>query len=176
MGEVHSANNLADAYQRLGRADEALDVLWRVLDLTREVADRFGEGVALVNVGSALLDLDRAEEAVGYLQQARRTFTQVDYVDGVGYAMHILGRCYLSLGRDTEALDSLRLALDSHRASGNRQRQAATLKSLGTAQGRAGLAAEARESWSRAAAIFEELGDSAQAAEVRAEQAISGIS
>jgi DNA-binding SARP family transcriptional activator len=176
MGEVHSANNLADAYQRLGRADEALDVLWRVLDLTREVADPFGEGVALVNVGSALLDLDRAEEAVGYLRQARRTFTQVDYVDGVGYAMHILGRCYLSLGRDTEALDSLKLALDSHRASGNRQRQAATLKSLGTAQSRAGLAAEARESWSRAAAIFEELGDSAQAAEVRAEQAISGIS
>src|SRR5690242_11735178 len=78
MGEVHSANNLADAYQRLGRADEALDVLWRVLDLTREVADRFGEGVALVNVGSALLDLNRAEEAVGYLQQARRTFTPVD--------------------------------------------------------------------------------------------------
>jgi tetratricopeptide (TPR) repeat protein len=176
MGEVHSANNLADAYQRLGRADEALDVLWRVLDLTREVADRFGEGVALVNVGSALLDLDRSDEAVGYLQQARRTFTQVDYVDGVGYAMHILGRCYLSLGRDTEALDSLRLALDSHRASGNRQRQAATLKSLGTAQSRAGLAAEARESWSRAAVIFEELGDSAQAAEVRAEQAVSGIS
>jgi tetratricopeptide (TPR) repeat protein len=176
MGEVHSANNLADAYQRLGRADEALDVLWRVLDLTREVADRFGEGVALVNVGSALLDLDRPEEAVGYLQQARHTFTQVDYVDGVGYAMHILGRCYLSMGRDTEALDSLRLALDSHRASGNRQRQAATLKSLGTAQSRAGLAAEARESWSRAAAIFEELGDSAQAAEVRPEQAISGIS
>ena len=176
MGEVHAANNLADAYQRLGRADEALDVLWRVLDLTREVADRFGEGVALVNVGSALLDLDRAEEAVGYLQQARRTFTQVDYVDGVGYAMHILGRCYLSLGRDTEALDSLRLALDSHRASGNRQRQAATLKSLGAAQSHAGLAAEAHESWSRAAAIFEELGDSAQAAEVRAEQGISGIS
>jgi DNA-binding SARP family transcriptional activator len=176
MGEIHSANNLADAYQRLGRADQALDVLWRVLDLTREVADRFGEGVALVNVGSALLDLGRADEAVGYLQQARRTFTQVDYVDGVGYAMHILGRCYLSLGLDTDALDGLRLALDSHRASGNRQRQAATLRSLGAAQNHAGLAAEARESLARAAVIFEELGDTAQAAEVRAEQGVSGIS
>jgi hypothetical protein len=36
--------------------------------------------------------------------------------------------------------------------------------------------AEARESWSRAVAIFEELGDSAEAEEVRAEQAESGIS
>ncbi len=176
MGEVQTANNLADAYQRLGRADEALDVLWRVLDLTRQVSDRFGEGVALVNLGSTLLDLDRAKEAVDYLLQARRIFTQIDYADGVGYAMHILGRCYLSLGRDTDALDCLRQALDSHQASGNRQQQAATLRSLGTAQNRLGLAAEARESLAHATAIFEELGDSAQAAEVRAERDVSGIS
>ncbi len=176
MGEIQTANNLADAYQRLGRAAEALDVLWRVLDLTRQVGDRFGEGIALANLGSTLLDLDRAEEAIDYLQQARRTFTQIDYVDGVGYAMHILGRSYLSLGRDTDALDCLQRALYSHRASGNRQQQAATLKSFGTAQNRAGLAAEARESLAHAAAIFEELGDSAQAAEVLAERDVSGIS
>jgi DNA-binding SARP family transcriptional activator len=175
MGEIQTANNLADAYQRLGRAAEALDVLWRVLGLTREVGDRFGEGVALVNLGSTLLDLDRAEEAIDYLQQARRIFTQIDYVDGVGYALHILGRCYLSLGRGTDALDCLRQALDSHQAAGNRQRQAATLKSLGIAQNRAGLA-EARESLARAAAIFEELGDSSQAAEVLAERDVSVIS
>ena len=131
MGEAQAANNLADAYQALGRTDEALDLLWRALDLNRKVSDRFGEGIALVNLGSTLLDLDRAEEAIDYLLQARRTFAEIDYVDGVGYALHILGRCYLSLGRDTDALDCLRQALDSHQASGNRQRQAATLKSLG---------------------------------------------
>jgi hypothetical protein len=53
--------------------------------------------------------------------------------------------------------------------------QAASLRSLGTAQNRSGLAAEARASWTRAAAIFEELGDSAEAEEVRTEQAESGI-
>jgi tetratricopeptide (TPR) repeat protein len=176
MGEIHSANNLADAYQRLGRADEALAVLWRVLDLTREAADRFGEGIALSNLGSTLLDLARAEEAVDYLLQARRAFAEVDYVDGVGYALHILGRCYLSLGRGPDALGCLQQALASHQASGNRQQQAATLKSLGTAQSRVGLAAEAQDSWSRAAAIFEELGDSAAAADIRTDQALSGIS
>ena len=45
-------------------------------------------------------------------------------MDGEGYALYILGRCYLSLGRDAEALDSLRQALTSHRAAGNRRRQA----------------------------------------------------
>ncbi|MGH3418497.1 MAG: ATP-binding protein, partial [Streptosporangiaceae bacterium] len=176
MGEAQAANNVADAYQRLGRTDEALDLLWLALDLNRKVGDRFGEGIALGNLGSTLLDLGRAEEAIDYLRQARLAFAEIDYVEGVGYALHILGRCYLSLRRDTDALDCLQQALDSHRASGNRQQQAATLKSLGTAQSRVGLAAEARESWSRAAAIFEELGDSAQAAGVRAEQGESGIS
>ncbi len=82
----------------------------------------------------------------------------------------------MSLRRDAEGLDCLRQALTSHQATGNRRRQAATLRSLGIVQGRAGLAAEARESRAQAATIFEELGDSAQAAEVRAEQAASVVS
>jgi hypothetical protein len=38
-------------------------------------------------------------------------------------------------------------------------------------QARNGQAQQARESWTRAAAIYDDLGDSTQAAEVRAEQA-----
>jgi tetratricopeptide (TPR) repeat protein len=94
----------------------------------------------------------------------------------VGYALHHLGRCYLLLGRDADALECLRQALASHQATGNRRRQAATLRSLASAQHRAGLTAEARESWTQAAAIFEALGDSAEAAEIRAEQDASGSS
>ncbi|HEX2823779.1 MAG TPA: BTAD domain-containing putative transcriptional regulator [Streptosporangiaceae bacterium] len=174
-GEAQAANNLADAYQRLGRMDDALDLLRRALDLNREAGYRYGEGIALGNLGSTLLDLDRAEEAIDYLQQARLTFAEIEYLDGVGYVLHILGRCYSSLGRDADAVACLRQALTSHQATGNRHRQAATLRSLGTAQNRAGLEAGARESWAQAAAIFDDLGDSAQAAEIRAEQVTSGI-
>jgi tetratricopeptide (TPR) repeat protein len=175
MGEAQAANNVADAYHGLGRTNEALELYRRALELNREVGYRYGEGVALVHVGWMLLDLELAEEAVDYLLQARRAFAEIDYVDGAGYALHILGRCYLSLQRDIDALDCLRQALTSHRATGNRRRQAATLRSLGTAQGRAGLRAEACESWAEAAAIFTELGDGPEAAEVRAGQAASGI-
>ena len=175
-GEAQAANNLADAHQRLGRTDEALGLYRRALDLDRRAGDRYGESIALVNLGSALLDLDRAEEAIDYLLQARRSFAEVNFEDGVGYVLHTLGRSYLSLGRDADALDSLRAALATHRATGNRRRQAATLKFLGTAQSRAGLTAEARESWAQAAAIFDDLGDSDQAAEIRAERVTSGMS
>jgi DNA-binding SARP family transcriptional activator len=175
-GEAQAANNLADAYRWLGRTAEALELYRRALALNHEIGNRYGEGVALVNLGSTLLDLDRAGEAVDDLLRARRTFAEIDYPDGAGYALHTLGRCYLSLRQHAEGLDCLRQALASHRATGNRRRQAVTLRSLGIVQSHAGLAAEADESWAEAAAIFAELGDTAQAAEVRAEQAASAIS
>jgi tetratricopeptide (TPR) repeat protein len=175
-GEAQSANNLADAYHWLGRTDEALELYRRSLALNRAVGYRFGEGIALVNLGWALVDLDLAADAIGYLEQGREAFAEIDYADGAGYALHMLGRCHLSLGQDAEALSCLQQALASHQASGNRGRQAATLTTLGTAQSRAGQAAEARESWTLAAAIFTELGDLAAAEKVRAEQDASGIS
>jgi DNA-binding SARP family transcriptional activator/Tfp pilus assembly protein PilF len=175
-GETRAANNLAEVYTRLDRTEEAIDLLRRALDLNREAGHRYGEGVALVNLGDALLDLNRADEALDYLQQARSTFAEIKEVDGAGYALWCLGRCYLSLGRDADALDHLRQALASHQTSGNRRRQAATLRLLGQAQARNGLAAEAKKSFTAAAAILDALGDSVQAAEVRAEQDSSGIS
>ena len=176
LGEAQAANNLADAYQRLGRTAEAPDLLRRALDLNRETGNSYGEGVTLGNLGAVLLDLDRAQEAIDYLQQARRVFAEIEYVDGLGYVLHILGRCYSSLCREADAMTCLQQALASHRATGNRHRQAATLKSLGAAQSRAGLVVEARESWDRAAVIFDDLGASEQAAEVHAERVASGIS
>jgi len=175
-GEAQAANNLADAYQRFGRADEALSLLRRALDLNRQVGDRYGEGVALVNLGDRLLDLERADQAIDCLQQARRTFAEIEYPDGSGYALHWLGRCSAFLGHDAEALDYFQQALASHQAAGNRPRQAVTLRFLGRIQARNDLAAEARESWARSAAIFDDLGDTVQAAEVRAELVTSGIS
>ena len=168
-GEAQAANNLANAYQKLGRTEEALGALHRALDLNREIGYRFGEGIALVNLGDVLLDLNRLEEAIEYLQQARRTFTEIEHADGIGYAFYWLGRCHAARGQAAPALDCLLQALSSHESAGNRHRQAVTLRALGRTQAGAGQAAQARESWTRSAAIFDDLGDGAQAAQVRAE-------
>jgi DNA-binding SARP family transcriptional activator len=175
-GEAQAANNLADAYRALGRKEEALDLLLLALAVNREAGYRFGEGVALVNLGDVLLGLDRADEAIDYLRQAQGTFAEIDYADGTGYALYWLGLCHASLGRDAEALDYLSQALASHQAAGNRHRQALTLRFLGRAQARAGLTEQAQASWARSAAIFDDLGDSAQAADIRAELVRSSIS
>jgi tetratricopeptide (TPR) repeat protein len=176
MGEAQAANNLADAYEALGQGEEAVELLRLALELNRKVSYRYGEAVALSNLGAALLHLDRAAEAVELLQQSRSLFAEIGFLDGAGYAGHSLGRCYLSLGHDADALDCLRQALASHQAAGNRNRQAITLRSLALALSRSGQSAQAWESWNQAAAIFDDLGDSVQAAEIRAERASSGIS
>jgi hypothetical protein len=67
-------------------------------------------------------------------------------------------------------------ALAVHRATGDRHREAFTLRFLGVAQSRAGRPAEAEVSWAQAAAIFDDLGDHAQADEIRAGRAESDIS
>jgi DNA-binding SARP family transcriptional activator len=176
MGEAQAVGNLADVYDRLGRTSEAIELFQQARDLNRDVGNRYGEGVALINLGAAFLYQAHAEQAVGHLEQAHSTFSEIGYLDGVGYAMHFLGECHLALGRDSDAMDCLRQAVISHQASGSRYRTAVSLQTLGGVQARNGLAAQARQSWAQAGAIFDELGDLVQADKVRAEQVASGIS
>ncbi len=171
VGEAQSAGNLADAYTRLGRPEEAVELFVRCGELSQEVGNRYGEGVAQTNLGAALLDLGRPAEAVDPLAAARARFDDMGVLDGVGYASYHLGRAYRALGQSQQALDSLQQALRSHQASGSRHRQAVTLTVLAAVQAEGGRQAEGRRSWGQAAAIFDELGDAAAAARARADQA-----
>jgi tetratricopeptide (TPR) repeat protein len=151
-------NNLADAYEELGRREEAVALLRRALDLNREVGHQYGEAVALGNLGAALVHLHRAEEAAPILEEACAAYAKIDF-RRAGYVLHSLGECFGSLGRDDEALDCLARSVACHQAVGNRLQQAFTLKSLAVVQASRGLIAQARESRTQAAAIFDELGD-----------------
>ena len=170
MGEAQSVANLADLYQRLGRAAEGLEMLYRAQDLNREVGNRYGEAVAQVNIGDALLSLARYDEAITWLMRAQAAFTELKDAEGIGYALHNLGRCHFSLGQDEQACASFQEALSSYQASGNRHLQASTLRFLGRALARVGRISEARECLVQSAGIYDELGDTVRAAEVRAER------
>ena len=97
-GEAQTANNLADAYLRLGLPEDALEPLKRSLVLQVEVGHRYGEGVTLNNMGEAYLDLGRLDEAISSIEAARQIFIEVGTLRGEGYAAHNLGRGYLGSG------------------------------------------------------------------------------
>jgi tetratricopeptide (TPR) repeat protein len=87
---------------------------------------------------------------------------------GEGWALDNLGRVYLALGRIDDAASSLTDAINAHRASGELAGQATTLKHLGHARSAAGDLAAARNSWTEALSIFEQIDERAEAAEVAA--------
>jgi DNA-binding SARP family transcriptional activator len=167
-GQAQTLNNLADAYEELGRREESVVLLRQALEVNRRIGRLYGEVVALTNLGFALMQLGRLQEAAGFLEEARAVSGKTDALRG-GYALHRLGECYLLLGRGEEGLECLAQALDAHQKLGNRLQQALTLKTLVAAQFKHGMTDQARASRLSAAAIFDELGDHNQAAELRAE-------
>jgi hypothetical protein len=80
----------------------------------------------------------------------------------------VAGAAFADLAAD--ALESLRQAVDCHRTAGDQPQQALTLRLLGYSQARSGMTAESRDSLEQAAVIFEELGDTEQAAHCRVVQ------
>jgi tetratricopeptide (TPR) repeat protein len=174
-GEAQTANNIANAHLQRGRSEEALEPLHRALVLQRQVGHRFGEGVALNNIGEAHLGLEDWNQAIDWLEQAHHLFAELETPRGEGYALHNLGQAHLGLAQYQEALDHFRRALAVRRAIGQRHDQAVTLLFIGRAQARMGRLAEARQSWTEASALFDELEDEAQAVQTRAELATLNV-
>jgi DNA-binding SARP family transcriptional activator len=170
-GQAISTINIADANLRRGRSTEALGQLDQALSLQREAGYRYGEGAVLTGLGEAHLDLGHLDEAIDYLQQGRAIFVEIKARNGEDYVLHALARAYLELGRTPEAIVAYQDALTIRRSVGSRQSQGLTMVFLGRAQLRAGDLAEARRCWAGAYAIFDELGDEEQLAEVSSELA-----
>jgi len=166
QGEAQAANNVAYASLLLRHFDEALDWLYLALDIQREVGHRYGEGVALNNLGEAFLELGRLDEAVDWLGQALVVYREIGARPAEGDTLSNLGKANADLGRITDALHYLHQAEETHRAVGDRYGEAVDLKYLGEVHRLASRTSEAAQTWTRALAIFEMLGNEEQAREV----------
>ena len=97
--------------------------------------------------------------------QARDIFCAIGGY-GAGIAYLNLGRVYLSLRRLDDAVASLVAAVRLARAAGDLLGEALALMYLGQVYWGDGNAADARNSWTRALAIFEHIDEPVQAAEL----------
>ena len=80
-----------------------------------------------------------------------------------------LGRAYRDSGRLEDGAALIEQALASHRAQGNKLGEAEDLEHLGQAMAQSDRPAEARGLLTRAAELFEEIGEDTQAARIRNE-------
>ncbi|MFD0315632.1 AfsR/SARP family transcriptional regulator [Streptomyces flavalbus] len=103
--------NLGDAYQRLGRYDDAVTCLEEAMTVLRTSGNRWVEGVALDFLGTVRHRLDRHDDAIIAYRQALEAHRDVGNQWGEGHTLGHLGEVLLSVGRPEEARTAWRRAL-----------------------------------------------------------------
>jgi DNA-binding SARP family transcriptional activator/Tfp pilus assembly protein PilF len=165
IGEAQSALNTADAYLALEGPEVALAPFQRSVDVLRGAGNKSMLVVALNNLGEVYADLGRLAEAEECLLDARSVSAGTAGY-GEAHAVRNLGRVYLEQGRRDDAIAALRESLILHREAGDVHSQAIALSDLGRAYQEAEDQAAARESWTRALAIYRQIGRVAEAATI----------
>ena len=166
QGEVQTALALGEGYLNMdGPGAAALESMRHAVDLLRPMGASPLLAVAVNNLGEVHLglgDLDSAAECYGESCDIYREIGGY----GIGHAVHNLGRVYLALHRIDDANACFTEAVLAHRRSGDLVGEAIAIKNLGNVHASTGDIAGARAAWSAAMAIFEQINESVESAEV----------
>ena len=77
VGEVVAYGSLGNAYESLGKFQEAIEYHNKHLSIAIEVGDRAGEGMAYGNLGNVHGSLGKFREAIEYLNKHLSVATEV---------------------------------------------------------------------------------------------------
>jgi tetratricopeptide (TPR) repeat protein/transcriptional regulator with XRE-family HTH domain len=164
-GESGALSDLAGAYHRLGRFDEAIDCLQRALRIRRDLGDLAGESAILGNLGIAYCESGRLEEAIASCERGLEICRETAYRYGEAIHRNTLGRVYQEQGRFEAAINELGNSLEIFEQLDDAYGQGNALANLGEVCRLAGRAHEAVEFCERGLALFREVGDRSDEAE-----------
>ena len=166
IGEAQAALGIGEGFLKLrGLGPDSLRYIQHAAELLRPMGASSLRGVALNNLGDVYWELGDLDAAAENYAQARDISHEIGG-HAEGHALHNLARVYLHLNRIDDAIASLTDAIRHHRLYGDLVGEAIALRHLGQAHEKTGDLAEARASWVAALAIFEQIGEVAEAAEV----------
>ena len=156
------------ALERLGRYDQALARARVALRLTRSAGQPQSlQAEALNQVGWFLAKLGRYRRALCYCQQAVALTRHLGHTHAYPSMLDSLAYVYWHLGRKAGTSDCYRRAVELYDELGYRHRKAETLTYVGDAYRADGNLAAARQAWTQALAILDDLHDP-DAATIRA--------
>jgi tetratricopeptide (TPR) repeat protein len=151
-----SLNYLGFAYQSLGETPRSIDVHNQALEISRELGDRHGEGIALTGLGNALLTSGEVRLAIDCYHEALNIDREIGYRDSEAVDLGTLGAAYRALGDSRRAIEFHEQALLIYRETGHRSGEGATLNSLGGAYETLGEPRRAIEFYDEALTIARE--------------------
>ncbi|HEV2347104.1 MAG TPA: tetratricopeptide repeat protein, partial [Actinocrinis sp.] len=143
------------------RYDEALDVY-------RAIGDRRGEGVVLNNLAETYCEMGRFTDVLVIAPTAVALSRAAGNQRGEAMALCHLGRAVAATSTFAQAWTHFRQAIEVGERSADQHTQAWALDYLGRAALSHGDPAEAARCWYASAALFDEIRDVYQAAELRA--------
>jgi tetratricopeptide (TPR) repeat protein len=98
-------NSIAGVHFNMGDYERALQLFLECLDDYRNAGDRYGEAIALGNIGESQQALGRWEPALGYWQQALAVYQELNDMSGTAHTMQSLARYYRAAGDRDRALE-----------------------------------------------------------------------
>jgi tetratricopeptide (TPR) repeat protein len=151
--------NVAHAYTKIGRLDDAHTELTHALDLATQVGDLAWQ--AHIQHMMAILWERRGNypQALDHARQALRLHESAGHQGGQAEALNTVGWYHTLLGDHQQALTACQEAIALFQSLGDRDGQAATWDSLGYAQHHLGQHVSALTSYQQALILFRDLGD-----------------
>jgi tetratricopeptide (TPR) repeat protein len=159
---VHAVGLSAVLYRPLsntGSVTDGLALHSHARQAAAAAGDRHGEALALLGVGTALMQVCRFETAIARLTESAGMFRQQGDPIGEGRALNTLGIAHRTWGRLAAAVPYHHAALRLFRQAGEPSGEGHALASLGAAARQRGQSAEAADYNEQALAVYRRAGD-----------------
>ncbi|PSB06737.1 Fis family transcriptional regulator, partial [filamentous cyanobacterium Phorm 46] len=148
---------LGFTYLNLGDYAKAIEYSQQWLAIAREIKNRFGEGAALNNLGSAYGYLGNSAKAIEYSQQNLAIAREIKDRQSEGVALGNLGSAYSYLGNSAKAIEYQQQSLAIARAIKDRQGEGRALNNLGVDFLKAGNPTESEKMLVNAIQVWESM-------------------
>jgi len=137
-----TANSLAAGYSRMGRNDDARQMLELCVRLRRQLGDEAGANKATGNLAVVYESMGRLADSLDLARESLRTCRRLGDQTSIGRRHSVIGYLYAQLGHPAEGLHHLRLELQVMMAEGPAERLsvAQTMLHIATLKRRYGLA------------------------------------
>ncbi len=158
-GQAHAHCDLARAYVRTFRLDEARLQLRLALSLREQIGGDAARGRIHLDISQVAHKQGDLQEALGEAELSLALFRSGGTKAGQARALNNIGWIHAALGDSAQAVEHCQQALALNREIGNRPGEAASLDSLGFAYLGLGRYAEATECCGAAQELLHTLGD-----------------
>jgi DNA-binding SARP family transcriptional activator len=166
QGEVQTALALGEGHLNLnGPGTAALESMRHAVELLRPMGPSSLLAAAVNNLGEVYYGLGDLDSAALCYGESCDIYREIGGY-GLGHALHNLMRVYVDLRRIDDAHACFTEAVRAHRRSGDLAGEAVAIKNLGHVHASTGDVAAARAAWLAALAIFEQINESVEAADV----------